>query len=213
MRARLACVAAMAIIVASCGASTPPSPTAPGSATPSPRVVPIAATPAVVGHWETAGTMTIGRFAPHAVPLADGSTLVVGNDACGRDSLAAAARTAFATTASPPRRGTHRPTAGRRSRASTSLAPTSLPCPSLTAGSSSRAGSMRASRMGYPDDHQSYSSTYIYDPRTPGRRLDQGGPSGQRPDGSARGRPARRSGARGRRLLPERRDRPHRHRR
>ena len=29
--------------------------------------------------------MTIGRFAPHAVPLADGSTLVVGNDACGRD--------------------------------------------------------------------------------------------------------------------------------
>ena len=85
MRARLACVAAMAIIVASCGASTTPSPTAPGSATPSPRVVPVAATPAVVGHWETAGTMAIGRFSPHAVPLADGSTLVVGNDACGRD--------------------------------------------------------------------------------------------------------------------------------
>jgi hypothetical protein len=45
-------------------------------------------TPAVTGHWEDAGSMRLGRYAPHAVRLGDAEVLVVGNDTgdCLRDN-------------------------------------------------------------------------------------------------------------------------------
>jgi len=169
MRARLACVAAMAIIVASCGASTTPSPTAPGSATPSPTVVPIAATPAVVGHWETAGTMAIGRFAPHAVPLADGSTLVVGNDACSRgwsgcscsdcvrdDSLAT-------ETWDPSTNSWSMVASLNKPRAAFAAVPLADGRVLVTGGVNAGV----SNHWGDQGEHQSYSSTYVYDPTHP----------------------------------------------
>ena len=95
MRARLACVAGMAIIVASCGASTTPSTTAPGSVTPHLQSAPPTAAlpgatpepmasslPTDVGRWETAGMMAVGRLAPHAL-VSGGQVLVLGNDTRG----------------------------------------------------------------------------------------------------------------------------------
>ncbi len=175
MRARLACVAAMAVIVASCGASTTPSPTASPTSTasghPTPTTVPTTATPAIVGHWETAGTMAIGRFAPHAVPLADGSALAVGNDACQRDYSGGCRCTdcvrddSVATETWDPSTSSWSMVASlNKPRADFAAVP-------LADGRVLVTGGVNAgvSHGGWPyqSEHQSYSSTYIYDPTHP----------------------------------------------
>ncbi len=97
MRSRLAGPLAAALILAGCGASS----TAPPSALPDPTAAtsPIAsptptgspaptatATPAAAGHWEEAGSLAVGRAAPHVVAVGDTGVLVVGNDDCGYDA-------------------------------------------------------------------------------------------------------------------------------
>lgn len=108
MRARVCALIGAVIIVASCGAreATPP---APPSAVPTPTAsrgpvaspgssvdasaslpTPAAATPgatprgtpmpAVTGAWEPAGAMNIGRLAPQAVLLGNGEVIVVGHE-------------------------------------------------------------------------------------------------------------------------------------
>ena len=174
MRARLACVAAMALIVASCGASTLPSPTASPTSTASghltPTTVPATVTPDIVGHWETAGTMAIGRFAPHAVPLADGSTLVVGNDACQRGSLGCTCwdcvrDDSVATETWDPSTNSWSMAASlNKPRAAFAVVPLADGRVLVTGGVN--AGITNDGYLGV--GHQSYSSTYIYDPRRPG---------------------------------------------
>jgi hypothetical protein len=102
MRAKLASLTATVLIAAACGAPAAPSPstaspsefptgvfTPPPSQTPPASPTPGASpTPASAGNWESAGSMSIGRLAPHAVPLGNGLVLVVGNDTglCIRDN-------------------------------------------------------------------------------------------------------------------------------
>jgi len=98
MRARLAFLLTVALILASCGASSTASPstvpeptaapsaiaTAPGPSTSAPTAI---ATPGTAGHWESAGDLAAGRAVPHVVRVGDGGVLVVGNDDCGYDLL------------------------------------------------------------------------------------------------------------------------------
>ncbi len=87
---------AIAIIVAGCGstptspfppasASAPPPPSTPAAtpASPSPNSTPGTVTPTAPvaeGRWQAAGALALGRASAHAVTLADGRVLIVGND-------------------------------------------------------------------------------------------------------------------------------------
>lgn len=175
MRARAALVAA-AFVVASCGtpspASSPGSPSASPAATlPTTSASPVVTsptpspTPSAIGYWEQADTMSVGRGAPHAVALGNGSVLVVGNDsvtvgfdwdwtgvACVRDN-------SVLTELWDPSTDTWRATAGLNSpRADFVAVP--LDGGALVAGGVTP---FITDESRYESPRQSYSSTYIYD--------------------------------------------------
>ena len=172
MRARVACLTVVALVVASCG--TPSPSTSPGpptaspvasapTASPSPAASP---SPPVIGYWERADTMSVGRGAPHAVALGDGSVLVVGNDDvhrglgfgmhpsdCVRDN-------SVITELWDPSTATWRATPGlnnpRADFVAVPLGDSALVTGGVNPGITHE--------LGYQNGHQSYSSTYIYDP-------------------------------------------------
>lgn len=187
MRARLASLTATALIAAACGAPAAPassvappsaSPTAAFRPSPSPAATaapPASPTPAVAGHWEAAGTMHLGRLAPHVVPLADGHVLVVGNDA----GLCIRANSVQTEVWSP---ATTDETAGwswwqtalAKPRADFVAVPLKdgrvLVTGGVDPGSRSAAywSTTNQTTAGSPigGDHRSYSSTFIYAPRS-----------------------------------------------
>jgi hypothetical protein len=152
MRRTFAVLVTGALLVAACG-SPAASPTPPGSASPPPTSAPTQTapptaepTPAAAGRWVDAGTMTIGRAAPHAVLLGDGSVLVVGNDEPG------CVRVDMATTEIwDPSSNTWSPGAILTTLRSDFAAVALTPGRALVTG-------------GIGDD-DSISSTYVYDPR------------------------------------------------
>lgn len=128
-------------------ASTPPSPTSSG---PSPTATP-APTPApsvVAAHWEPAGTMSAGRIGPHAVLLGDGRVLVMGGDTPGEEGTEGSARVESWDPATGAWRTTESLNNPRTQFAALSLADGRV----LVTG-------------GLNDSEQSFSSTYVYDPR------------------------------------------------
>jgi hypothetical protein len=152
-------------VVAACqgSATTSPSGTATATATPvtvSPTASASATAGAVGGHWEAAGTMSIGRYGPHAVVLGDGRVLVVGNDgAYGpyqgvRDDTATAelwdpASGKWTTTASL-----------NKPRADFAAVP-------LAGGRALVTGGLDQGTAGCDGGgQQSFSSTYVYDPKS-----------------------------------------------
>jgi len=172
MRARVACLTVVALVVASCGTPSPSTSPEPPTASPtvtSPTANPSPAaspSPPVIGYWEQADTMSVGRGAPHAVALGDGSVLVVGNEPfhgslgqegttqeCVRDN-------SVITELWDPSTATWRATAGLNNpRADFVAVP--LGDGALVTGGVSPGITHES---GYQNGHQSYSSTYIYDP-------------------------------------------------
>jgi hypothetical protein len=177
MRARLAGLLGVAIIAASCGSpgATPSAsrtPTAAQTPSPSPFATAVqtanplptstvdptpSPAPAAEGRWEATGSMALARGVPRAVLLGDGNVLVVGNDedrGCVRpDSVQSEIwDPASGTWSAGPTLN-----APRADFAAVSVADGGvLVTGGVTAGRSSQSWS---------DDHQSYSSTYVYDPR------------------------------------------------
>lgn len=177
MRARFAGLLGAAIIAASCGSpsATPsPTPTAAPSISPSPTVDPDASPspgqtaaptlspePAAEGRWETTGPMALARGLPRAVLLGDGTVIVVGNDddvgyGCVRaDSIQSETwdRASGTWSAGPSLN------APRADFAAAQVAGGGvLVTGGVTAGVTSQWGDQ--------NKHQSYSSTYVLDPRT-----------------------------------------------
>lgn len=186
MHAKLASLTMTVLIAAACSAPAAPSASVPlPSASPTPALRPTpspavttaptaSSAPAVAGHWEAAGTMHLGRLAPHAVPLADGRVLVVGNDA----GLCLRANSVQTDIWSP---ATTDETAGwtwwgaalAKPRADFVAVPLKdgrvLVTGGVDAGSRSAAywSTTNQTTAGSPigGDHGSYASTFIYDPR------------------------------------------------
>jgi serpin B len=155
-RRRTLAALALSIALAGCGTTAPPSsvpataePPTPSSPSPSPAVDTSA--------WEPAGTLALGRASTHAVALADGRVLVVGNDnictpgGAWEDSVAAEiydpATTAWTST-------------GSLNAPRTDFAAFALPD-----GRALVAGGLTAAE---PDEGPfgAYSSTKLYDPET-----------------------------------------------
>ena len=167
LRALGVAASTLAVIAACQGsATTSPSGTATATVTPippSPTASASATASAVAGHWEAAGTMSIGRYGPHAVVLGDGRVLVVGNDgAYGpyqgvRDDTATAelwdpASGKWTTTASL-----------NKPRADFAAVPLAGGRALVTGGlDQGTAGCGR----GFGSGQQSFSSTYVYDPKS-----------------------------------------------
>lgn len=167
LRALGVAASTLAVVAACQGSATAtPSGTATASATPvttSPTASASATASAVGGHWEAAGTMSIGRYGVHAVVLGDGRVLVVGNDgAYGpyqgvRDDTATAelwdpASGKWTTTASL-----------NKPRADFAAVPLAGGRALVTGGlDQGTAGCGR----GFGSGQQSFSSTYAYDPKS-----------------------------------------------
>lgn len=180
MRARVAGLLGVAIIAASCGSpnatsptsSTPtaapsaiplpsatpgtsPSPTSTVTPTPTPSLAPTAA-----GRWEATGSMALARGIPRAVLLGDGRVLVVGDDegypGCVRPDSAQSE--------------TWDPGSGTWSAGPSLNAPradfAALPVGGGGALVTGGVTAGTAAPVAGAGDHQSYSSTYIYDPRS-----------------------------------------------
>ena len=180
MRARLAGLLGVAIIAASCGSpnATPPASstlTATPSAIPSPSVTPgtsaaptAAVTPTptpspaptAAGRWEATGSMALARAIPRAVLLGNGKVLVVGND---EDSASCVRSDSAQSETWDPGSGTW--SAGpslNAPRADFAAVPVGGGGALVTGGVTAGA----AASVAGAGDHQSYSSTYIYDPRS-----------------------------------------------
>jgi len=174
MRARFAGLLGAAIIAASCGlpSATPSwTPTAAATISPAPTVGPGASPssgqsvtptassePAAEGRWETTGSMALARGIPRAVLLGDGTVIVVGNDeegGCVRADSVQSETWDPATGAWSAGPSLNAP------RADFAAAPVAgggvLVTGGVTAGVTSQWGDQ--------DKHQSYSSTYVLDPR------------------------------------------------
>ena len=181
MRARVWALVGAAIVAAACGTpNTSPSMQPSTSATRSPgpgasattaaTAVPSASAadlpaatprgtpmPSVTGRWESAGSMAIGRLAPRAVRLGDGSVLVIGNE----EPYASCVRAdSVKSEVWKPRTGDW--SAGpslNKPRADFVVVP-------VGGGGALVAGGVNA---GHPtedenqSDHQSFSSTYVFD--------------------------------------------------
>ncbi len=165
---RLASLAAFVTVLsllAGCQGAATASPTAGGSTAPTVPGAPTATQSpegsSGAGRWLPAGTMTIGREVPHAVLLGDGRVLVIGNDLLGGYS---GVPTDSATAElSDPAAGTWRATGSlNRPRGEFVALPLAdgrvLVTGGLTQG---------AQGCGTPGQ-QSYSSSYVYDPRAGG---------------------------------------------
>jgi Kelch motif len=163
MRALGVAATTLAVIAACQGAATAsPTATAAATATTAPAsVTPSAtATSAAGAHWEMAGTMSIGRYSPHALLLGDGRVLVVGNDTLYapygqvRDDSATAELW-------DPASGTWTTTAGlNKPRVEFAAAP-------LKAGGALVTGGLDQGTSGCDGGgQQSFSSTYLYDPQS-----------------------------------------------
>jgi hypothetical protein len=176
MRARLAGLLGAAIIAASCGSpnATPtalptaraapsavssPGPTPGASHSPTTTATPTATpAPSATGHWEATGSMALARGIPRAVLLGDGRVLVVGNDEEGSNCVRP---DSVQSETWDPASGTW--TAGpslNAPRADFAAAPVAgggaLVTGGVTAGVTDQFGTL--------GDHQSYSSTYVYEP-------------------------------------------------
>ena len=173
MRARLLGLLGVMLVAVSCGSPSPlPSasvaPTSPltsrsptvttgASATPIPQAT-AGPSEAAAGRWEATGSMVVGRGDPHAVLLGDGRVLVVGNDG---DQFADCVRPdSVQSEIWDPASGTW--SAGpslNAPRGEFAAVPVGggdvLVIGGLTAGKT---------EYEYQWKHQSYSSTYIYDP-------------------------------------------------
>ena len=184
MRARVCALIGAAIIVASCGspnvtpyASSSATPTSTGSpgavASPIPTVgastpLPTAGAPgatprgtrtaALSGRWEPAGAMDIGRLAPRAVLLDDGGVMVVGHDEAYSSCVRADSVKSEVWT----------PGTGDWSAGPSLNKPRADFVAVLVAGGSALVtGGVNAgtkTEFDQQDDHQSYSSTYVFDP-------------------------------------------------
>jgi Kelch motif len=144
--------------------SGPSSPAA--SATPPPSAVGVTALP-VAGPWQPAGSMAVSRLAPHAVLLANGRVLVVGNDLNNGLSGMVRADSATAEVWDPAANawqatsGLNRPRAG-------------FAAIGLRNGGALVTGGLDLGRQTTSDpayactngDALSYSSTYVWDPTT-----------------------------------------------
>jgi hypothetical protein len=167
MRNSVAGAVAAAVLIASCGPSgaSPSAESSPSATVSAPgatsTVIPTEAlgptpSPTLAIRWEAAGAMAMGRLAPRAVVLGDGSVLVVGNDdpRCVRDD-------SVATEIWSPERAAW--TSGP------SLSKPRADFVALRAGRGSvlitggvNPGLVGAS--GLQDNHQAYSSTFLLDP-------------------------------------------------
>lgn len=137
----LAVALATAVVVTACQSATP-LPSAERSAGASGTTSPISSpSSGEVGRWEPAGTMATARAQPHAVALADGRVLVVGDD-MGAELW-------------------DRATGQWRTTASLNNPRTGFAAVALADGRVLVTG-------GLNDINQSYSSAYVYDP-LPGR--------------------------------------------
>jgi hypothetical protein len=151
MRRTITILVAGALAVGACGSpgasSAPPGSAEPStSPAPTPTGPPTAQPSPAAGRWVGAGTMAIGRAAPHAVLLGDGTVLVVGNDEPG------CVRVDMATTEIwDPSSNSWSPGAILNSLRSDFVSA------ALVAG--------RALVTGGIGDDESVSSTYVYDPR------------------------------------------------
>ncbi len=175
-RRSLAALVVVLALVAGCQASTSPAPTASGS-TAAPASQPTQSSPAVqpspsqptpgqpsqsalpsvtpsgVGaRWEAAGTMATARQSPHAVLLGDGRILVVGDD--GELGGVVSPESARAELWDPS-------TAAWRTSESLNAPRGDFVAVPMADGRALVTG-------GFNQDDQSYSSTYVYDPRTGG---------------------------------------------
>ena len=131
-------------------ASTQPSPTSFG---PSPTTLattaPTPAPPAVAAHWEPAGTTAVGRMGAHAVLLGDGRVLVVGGEAhWSEEGSDVRTRVEVWDPATGAWRATESLNKPRTGFAAVPLADGRV----MVTG-------------GLNETEQSYSSTYVYDPR------------------------------------------------
>jgi hypothetical protein len=160
LRSLAAIVTALAL-VAGCGASvttSPPtegrSPGASASTQPTPTqplATPSATLRAISGRWEPAGTMAVGRVDSHAVLLGDGRVLVVGIETSGHRDPGVLDDTAKAEVWDPASGAWHTTESLNKPRGKFVAVP-------LADGRVLIAGGLNQSG-------QSYSSTYIYDPR------------------------------------------------
>lgn len=134
----------------------PPTPAPTATPTLAPTAGPTATpTPITTGHWESAGAMALGRAHPYIVPLGDGSVLVAGNDDldCVRaDSVGTEIWT---------------PSTGEWSAGPSLNSPRAdFAAVAVADGAALVTGGLNAgiaTEFGQ-DRHQSYSSTYAYDP-------------------------------------------------
>ena len=175
MRARLAGLLGAAIIAASCGSpnATPTAlPTAPAapSTVSSPGLTPGAshapmttatpsATPApfATGHWQATGSMALARGIPRAVLLGDGRVLVVGNDEEGSNCVRP----------DSVQSETWDPSSGTWTAGPSLNAPRSdFAAAPVAGGGVLVTGGVTAGVIDQFSTHQSYSSTYVYDPRS-----------------------------------------------
>lgn len=142
--------------VAPVGSTNRPSPTEPSAsaASPSPSLTlptPPSTPTDIGGRWEAAGTMAVGRKGAHAVLLGDGRVLVIGGStAYGEESHPSLVAELW-----DPATGAWHTTAGLNKAREDFVAVPLADGRALVTGGTNEAG-------------QSYSSTYVYDPR-PGR--------------------------------------------
>ena len=176
MRARLTALLGAAIIVASCGSpnvtpsGSPASPTPPATqggistpaTTPSPgatsAATPTASPQAATGRWQPAGSMALGRASLHAVVLGDGSVLVIGNDGGSGDCVRP----------DSARSETWDPVSGTWAAGpSLNAARAEFAAVPVAGGGVLVTGGVTAgvvNENGDTENHQSYSSTYAYEP-------------------------------------------------
>lgn len=162
-RSLAALVAALALVAGCQGSTATSAPTGGRSPTasaslpmqPPPPTRPTAeptATPSdVAGHWEAAGTMAIGRADPHAILLGDGRVLVVGNETGGHRTQEVLDDSATAEVWDPATGAWHTTESLNKPRGDFVAVPL-VDGRVLVTGGLNQTG-------------QSYSSTYVYDPR------------------------------------------------
>lgn len=138
--------------------SASPTPATTSSANPTPTVTASASpAPALTGRWVSAGTMALDRGFPHAILLGDGRVLVVGNDSGGsvRDDSALSE--------------IWDPATGTWSAGPSLNKPRSdFVAVRMADGRAFVTGGVNAgvTQDGNQDRHQSYSSSFAYDPRS-----------------------------------------------
>lgn len=178
MRGRLAGLLGTAIIVGACGSSTDSpslavatgtpgaSPTAvatasrPSATTPAPTGSPHATPlPRLSGRWESAGQLALGRLAPRAVLLGDGHVLVIGNELPYPNCVMADSATSEVWD----------PESNAWTAGPTLNKPRAEFAAAATDGRALITGGVNAGVVADSEQsgHQSYSSTWIFDPARP----------------------------------------------